>query len=305
MNQGTINMAAYPSTNNRKRIGSERQFPGRLHNMMAFAEKEGYEHVIGWVLNGRGVMVYSPEGLVNLLPLFFSQTKYRSFRRQLNMWHFERVEHGPNKGAFIHPYFVKDNRELCSYMCRQMHLAKPRDQGQPMTPIDTTPEPRTSLRTDNLVPIAYVGSQQDIPIVPFQDLSQVGRQLAQNGQEIVPTSCPLLEPIPLSNVQLEGTNLLGQDTSGTSTGYVPQLTDIHLQSSRHSFNKFPTSVAEKGLQRKIPPMNLSKVLPFLLEKNETPIGLEPISLDGLFPFNTPTSTDPLDLTNLEGFDFSS
>ena len=86
--------------------------------MMSFVEREGLESIISWVRNGRALMVHNPEKLVELLPLFFSQTKYRSFQRQLNMWHFERVLDGPDKGAFIHPYFIKGNKPLCAYMSR-------------------------------------------------------------------------------------------------------------------------------------------------------------------------------------------
>lgn len=106
----------------RKRSGSDSQFPGRLHDLMEYVEENKIEHVISWVLKGRGFVVHDPDRLVELLPLFFSQTKYRSFRRQLNMWHFERIEKGPSKGAFIHPYFVRGNRELCHSMSRHVSL---------------------------------------------------------------------------------------------------------------------------------------------------------------------------------------
>ena len=100
------------------RAGSEVQFPGKLHDMMTFVEQEGLESIISWVRNGRAVMVHNPEKLVELLPLFFGQTKYRSFERQMNMWHFERVLAGEHKGAFVHPYFIKGNKPLCAYMSR-------------------------------------------------------------------------------------------------------------------------------------------------------------------------------------------
>ena len=106
--------------NKSKRKGSESKFPGKLHDMMKYVEQQGLEHVISCVLNGRGFMIHDPDRIVDILPLFFGQTKYRSFRRQLNMWHFDRVKEGPNKGAFLHPYFVRGNRELCSQMSRQL-----------------------------------------------------------------------------------------------------------------------------------------------------------------------------------------
>lgn len=110
-----MNMISLP---NQKRGGSTAQFPGKLHDMMDYVEKHGHEDAISWVMDGEAFMINDPEKLVEILPLFFSQTKYRSFRRQLNGWRFERILDGPNRGAFHHPHFVKGKKVLCSYMTR-------------------------------------------------------------------------------------------------------------------------------------------------------------------------------------------
>jgi hypothetical protein len=104
----------------RKNDANMYMFPGKLHNMMECIEQEGLESILSWVLDGRGFMIHDEKQLVGVLPKIFSQTKYRSFRRQLNMWHFQRVLEGPFKGAFIHPCFLKGKKELCSYMSRQL-----------------------------------------------------------------------------------------------------------------------------------------------------------------------------------------
>lgn len=102
----------------RRRRGSEMQFPGKLHDMMEYVERHGMEQTISWTPDGNGIIVHKPEDLLKILPMFFGQTKYRSFQRQLNMWHFERILDGPDKGAFVHPYFVRGNKPLCAYMTR-------------------------------------------------------------------------------------------------------------------------------------------------------------------------------------------
>jgi hypothetical protein len=112
----------FRTNENKKKGGSESQFPGKLHDMMAYVEQGGLESVISWVLNGRAFILHNPEKLVEILPKFFAQTMYRSFRRQLNMWHFERILDGPNRGAFLHPYFVRGNKSLCSDMSRHVFL---------------------------------------------------------------------------------------------------------------------------------------------------------------------------------------
>ena len=103
-----------------KRRGPEGKFPGKLHDMMKYCERENLESVISWVLNGHGFVIHDTRQLADILPMFFGLTKYRSFRRQLNMWHFQRITDGPNKGTFVHPYFVKGQRSLCSLMSRQI-----------------------------------------------------------------------------------------------------------------------------------------------------------------------------------------
>ena len=101
--------------------GSETQFPGKLHNLMEYAIDHGKEDVISWVNDGRAILIHNPKRLIaEILPYYFSHTKIRSLERQFNMWHFERITYGPYKGAWMHPYFQRDNRSLCSKMSRNL-----------------------------------------------------------------------------------------------------------------------------------------------------------------------------------------
>jgi hypothetical protein len=60
------------------------QFPGKLFDLLEYCEKEGMTDIISWVGNGKAIMVRDPDRLLALLPRFhMSQTKYRSFQRQL------------------------------------------------------------------------------------------------------------------------------------------------------------------------------------------------------------------------------
>ena len=49
---------------------------------------------------------------------FFSQTKYPSFQRQLNLYGFSRFSHGPDKGAYYHHCFIKGHEQLVRSMQR-------------------------------------------------------------------------------------------------------------------------------------------------------------------------------------------
>ena len=121
--QSTNNkMMIADNTNNKSKgnNGSDKQFPGKLHDMMKYVESNAMEYIISWELNGFGLKINNPDKLVEILPLFFGQTKYRSFRRQLNMWHFHRILDGQYKGIFIHPYFVRHDVALVCQMSRHM-----------------------------------------------------------------------------------------------------------------------------------------------------------------------------------------
>ena len=118
------------ATTNRipRRTGnSESQFPGKLHDMLDYVEQHRLEYIVSWVENGRAFRVHDQERLVELLPLFFSQSKYRSFARQLNMWHFERIVDEGNKNTFVHPFFIRGQKALCSKMSRHVKLPLSKD----------------------------------------------------------------------------------------------------------------------------------------------------------------------------------
>jgi hypothetical protein len=52
------------------------------------------------------------------MPLYFGNIKIKSFQRQLNMWGFERVCNGPDRGAYTHEWFERGNPDLCHHMRR-------------------------------------------------------------------------------------------------------------------------------------------------------------------------------------------
>jgi hypothetical protein len=67
------------------RVCASKQFPGKLHDLLTYAENSGLEWIISWVHDGKAVMVHRQDHLLQILPIFFGQTKFRSFQRQLNV----------------------------------------------------------------------------------------------------------------------------------------------------------------------------------------------------------------------------
>ena len=103
--------------NNKRRHES---FPWKLHDMLLQVKLNNQEHIVSWDLNGRALKVHDPQAFATkILPVYFlHSTKWESFQRQLNLYGFKRISRGPHKGIYLHKYFVKDNRSLCSLISR-------------------------------------------------------------------------------------------------------------------------------------------------------------------------------------------
>jgi hypothetical protein len=75
--------------------------PVKLHILLSEAETKGYDDVVSWLPGGRSFKVRDKERFAReVLPSYFGLlTKYRSFQKNLNMWHFHAVRGGPGKGG--------------------------------------------------------------------------------------------------------------------------------------------------------------------------------------------------------------
>ncbi len=93
------------------------QFPWKLHEMLHLAEKNGKTAIISWLPGGNGFKVHDKENFCSeIMPGYFASQKYKTFQRSLNLWGFESVAKGPDRGACYHQYFVKGHPELCHNM---------------------------------------------------------------------------------------------------------------------------------------------------------------------------------------------
>lgn len=198
----------------RNRGGSETQFPGKLYDMLEYAEENDLDSVVSWIKGGHAFMVHNPEKLVDVLPIFFGQTKYRSFRRQLNMWHFHRILEGPDRGAFMHPCFIKGNKQLCSHMSR--HVFAP-----PPAPFDLGDRSRyeewriESLKLDQPLVLANDEMTNEFPILVASDPSTDGNFENHECEMFEPNSIVLTES-PILSSSLE--KLPGISIAGLSDG---------------------------------------------------------------------------------------
>jgi len=95
------------------------QLPWKLYDMLDMAEWRNEEHIISWIKNGRAFKVHNRDLFIEqYMKKMFNQTKFKSFQRQLNLWGFERVQNGPDKGSYFHPLFVKGQKDCCHRLSR-------------------------------------------------------------------------------------------------------------------------------------------------------------------------------------------
>jgi hypothetical protein len=98
--------------------GPSISFPMKLHRMLQQAEERGFQDVVTWLPGGVAFKIHDPEGMVSVLRMFFKQTRYKSFLRQIQNYGFHRVTRGPTKGVCTHKLFIRDAPLLCLEMNR-------------------------------------------------------------------------------------------------------------------------------------------------------------------------------------------
>mmetsp|Transcript_19475 Transcript_19475/g.29282 ORF Transcript_19475/g.29282 Transcript_19475/m.29282 type:complete len:310 (+) Transcript_19475:115-1044(+) len=95
-------------------------FPIQLHMMLDTVEREGYAHVVSWQPHGRCFVIHDQKQFHSfIMPKFMKQTKFPSFRRQLNLYGFQRLSVGPDRGGYYHELFLRGRPFLARRMQRQ------------------------------------------------------------------------------------------------------------------------------------------------------------------------------------------
>ena len=89
------------------RGGVTTPFPLKLHEMLDQVVAEGMEHIVSWQPHGRCFVVHKPKEFVALLPQYFKLSKLASFQRQLNLYGFQRLTRGRDRGGYYHELFLK------------------------------------------------------------------------------------------------------------------------------------------------------------------------------------------------------
>eukprot|EP00549_Striatella_unipunctata_P011752 CAMPEP_0118686898 /NCGR_PEP_ID=MMETSP0800-20121206/8075_1 /TAXON_ID=210618 ORGANISM="Striatella unipunctata, Strain CCMP2910" /NCGR_SAMPLE_ID=MMETSP0800 /ASSEMBLY_ACC=CAM_ASM_000638 /LENGTH=406 /DNA_ID=CAMNT_0006584007 /DNA_START=601 /DNA_END=1821 /DNA_ORIENTATION=+ len=99
--------------------GPPKSFPLKLHEMLGQVERAGMSDIVSWKPHGRCFMVHKSDLFVkHILPLYFKQSKWSSFQRQVNIYGFTRLTEGKDKGSYYHKFFLKGHPELAPYIVR-------------------------------------------------------------------------------------------------------------------------------------------------------------------------------------------
>lgn len=115
--------------------GRSKTFPCKLYELLEKSDKLGYSHIISWQPGGKSFRVWKPKQLeTSILPRHFKQSKFKSFLRQLNTYHFQRITSGTNRGGYAHPAFVRGKPDQCQNIPRI-----PDSKGSPPVKVETAP----------------------------------------------------------------------------------------------------------------------------------------------------------------------
>eukprot|EP00546_Thalassionema_frauenfeldii_P017955 CAMPEP_0178896952 /NCGR_PEP_ID=MMETSP0786-20121207/1472_1 /TAXON_ID=186022 /ORGANISM="Thalassionema frauenfeldii, Strain CCMP 1798" /LENGTH=276 /DNA_ID=CAMNT_0020567439 /DNA_START=70 /DNA_END=900 /DNA_ORIENTATION=- len=99
-------------------------FPLRLHDLVTNTKSLGFDDVISWHPSGSKFMISSQKDFTaRVLPTVFNQSKFSSFRRQLNAYGFDRESTDPTDSVtfaiFSHKKFRRGDLEACATITRR------------------------------------------------------------------------------------------------------------------------------------------------------------------------------------------
>ncbi len=93
---------------------SKLPFTWKLYEMLEHVAENGQDHIVSWVNDGKAFRVHDLNAFVkDVVPMWFHQTKYKSFQRQLYFYNFKRVSKGPGLGSYYHPMFERGKKTQC------------------------------------------------------------------------------------------------------------------------------------------------------------------------------------------------
>eukprot|EP00984_Skeletonema_dohrnii_P032171 scaffold25734_cov120-Skeletonema_dohrnii-CCMP3373.AAC.1 len=110
-----INLSASSSSTPR----TKSEFPIKVYAMLELADNIfEFAQAVTWLPHGRAFKIHDKVKFMNkVVPVFFNQTKIRSFNRQLYMWGFRRIGRGDDQ-VWYNENFLRGKPEDMKHMVR-------------------------------------------------------------------------------------------------------------------------------------------------------------------------------------------
>lgn len=161
-------------------------FPQKLMEILADTSSS---EIISWLPHGRSFVIIRPDLFCEeVLPKFLppadsrGSTKYPSFTRKLNRWGFRQATRGADTGAFHHPFFRRDQPELCVKMVCQ----KSRDRQQGTQKQRSLPPKKRTI--SDSAPSKYPSSQVLSSVISSANTAASATSKYQLAQSAAPVS---------------------------------------------------------------------------------------------------------------------
>ena len=93
-------------------------FLERLRNMLQHVHTNNLDHVVSWERDGTAIKVHLPQEFEEIvMPIFFTQIRFKSFQRQLLHNGFVRIQGGDDKNCYINKKFTVKTCEQEDAFC--------------------------------------------------------------------------------------------------------------------------------------------------------------------------------------------
>lgn len=94
-------------------------FPLQLQRMLDKLEADRNSSIISWLSHGRAFIIHDPDAFATkIMPIYFHQSNFSYFQRQLQLYRFQQFTSGPDVGAYFHSNFQRGMPQLCARVAR-------------------------------------------------------------------------------------------------------------------------------------------------------------------------------------------
>jgi len=190
------------------------------------------------------------------MPIYFTSSKFKTWQRSLNLWGFETLIRGDEKGACRHPDFVRGKPQLCKKMTRVKIKGAIRVGDSPTVVAD-----RSLCAVDPEAVVEEKGSQMAEVVDPFAifkhdnvaaegDLMHVRALVARRSADVQELERALIQRLSSQSDSSRRLNLLALQNNlfGPSNpllnGLLPsnQLANCHLLGAGAGLSSIPQQV---------------------------------------------------------------